>query len=80
CFFCIQRNYRIYQMNKKFTKTILSAAVAGLFLAGNASVQAKAVSTKAKSTEEYYTFGKQSDGTQYRLSRNDGDIVRHFDL
>ncbi|MCN8695474.1 hypothetical protein MLL32_25845, partial [Escherichia coli] len=67
-------------MNKKFTKTILSAAVAGLFLAGNASVQAKAVSTKAKSTEEYYTFGKQSDGTQYRLSRNDGGHSATFRL
>ena len=67
-------------MNKKFTKTILSAAVAGLFLAGNASAQAKAVSTKAKSTEEYYTFGKQSDGTQYRLSRNDGGHSATFRL
>ena len=67
-------------MNKKFTKTILSAAVAGLFLAGNASVQAKAASTKAKSTEEYYTFGKQSDGTQYRLSRNDGGHSATFRL
>ena len=62
-------------MNKKFTKTILSAAVAGLFLAGNASAQ-----TKAKSTEEYYTFGKQSDGTQYRLSRNDGGHSATFRL
>ncbi|EQB5416795.1 YadA-like family protein, partial [Escherichia coli] len=67
-------------MNKKFTKTILSAAVAGLFLAGNASAQAKAVSTKAESTEEYYTFGKQSDGTQYRLSRNDGGHSATFRL
>ncbi|HDN0669531.1 TPA: hypothetical protein P1C63_004664, partial [Escherichia coli] len=57
------------------TKTILSAAVAGLFLAGNASAQ-----TKAKSTEEYYTFGKQSDGTQYRLSRNDGGHSATFRL
>ncbi|EJD4871163.1 hypothetical protein M2N88_004869, partial [Escherichia coli] len=64
-------------MNKKFTKTILSAAVAGLFLAGNASVQVKAAST---STEEYYTFGKQSDGTQYRLSRNDGGHSATFRL
>lgn len=64
-------------MNKKFTKTILSAAVAGLFLAGNASAQAKAAST---STEEYYTFGKQSDGTQYRLSRNDGGHSATFRL
>ncbi|WP_160191146.1 YadA-like family protein [Escherichia coli] len=62
-------------MNKKFTKTILSAAVAGLFLAGNASAQ-----TKAKSTEEYYTFGEQSDGTQYRLSRNDGGHSATFRL
>ena len=62
-------------MNKKFTKTILSAAVAGLFLAGNASAQ-----TTAKSTEEYYTFGKQSDGTQYRLSRNDGGHSATFRL
>ncbi|HGX3608786.1 TPA: hypothetical protein ACNEJL_004875, partial [Escherichia coli] len=62
-------------MNKKFTKTILSAAVAGLFLAGNASAQAK-----AESTEEYYTFGKQSDGTQYRLSRNDGGHSATFRL
>ena len=62
-------------MNKKFTKTILSAAVAGLFLAGNASAQ-----TKAKPTEEYYTFGKQSDGTQYRLSRNDGGHSATFRL
>ncbi|HBG9518898.1 TPA: YadA-like family protein [Escherichia coli] len=62
-------------MNKKFTKTILSAAVAGLFLAGNASAQ-----TQAKSTEEYYTFGKQSDGTQYRLSRNDGGHSATFRL
>ncbi len=67
-------------MNKKFTKTILSAAVAGLFLAGNASAQAKAVSTKAESTEEYYTFGKQSDGTRYRLSRNDGGHSATFRL
>ncbi|HCT1785541.1 TPA: YadA-like family protein [Escherichia coli] len=73
-------------MNKKFTKTILSAAVAGLFLAGNASVQAKAVSTSTQvkaastSTEEYYTFGKQSDGTQYRLSRNDGGHSATFRL
>ncbi|EAB5458511.1 hypothetical protein DTY81_24605, partial [Escherichia coli] len=50
-------------------------AVAGLFLAGNASAQ-----TKAKSTEEYYTFGKQSDGTQYRLSRNDGGHSATFRL
>ena len=64
-------------MNKKFTKTILSAAVAGLFLAGNASAQVKAAST---STEEYYTFGKQSDGTQYRLSRNDGGHSATFRL
>ncbi|HAX2685975.1 TPA: hypothetical protein JW588_004874 [Escherichia coli] len=64
-------------MNKKFTKPILSAAVAGLFLAGNASVQVKAAST---STEEYYTFGKQSDGTQYRLSRNDGGHSATFRL
>ena len=62
-------------MNKKFTKTILSAAVAGLFLAGNASAQ-----TTAKSTEEYYTFGEQSDGTQYRLSRNDGGHSATFRL
>ncbi|WP_270855398.1 YadA-like family protein [Escherichia coli] len=62
-------------MNKKFTKTILSAAVAGLFLAGNASAQ-----TQAKSTEEYYTFGEQSDGTQYRLSRNDGGHSATFRL
>lgn len=62
-------------MNKKFTKTILSAAVAGLFLAGNASAQ-----TQAKSTEEYYTFGAQSDGTQYRLSRNDGGHSATFRL
>ncbi|EFK3881331.1 hypothetical protein A8508_004896, partial [Escherichia coli] len=61
-------------------KTILSAAVAGLFLAGNASAQAKAVSTKAESTEEYYTFGKQSDGTRYRLSRNDGGHSATFRL
>ena len=73
-------------MNKKFTKTILSAAVAGLFLAGNASAQAKAVSTSTQvkaastSTEEYYTFGKQSDGTQYRLSRNDGGHSATFRL
>ncbi|HFG3753599.1 TPA: hypothetical protein ACGGNG_004907, partial [Escherichia coli] len=45
-----------------------------------ASVQAKAVSTKAESTEEYYTFGKQSDGTQYRLSRNDGGHSATFRL
>lgn len=64
-------------MNKKFTKTILSAAVAGLFLSGNASAQVKAAST---STEEYYTFGKQSDGTQYRLSRNDGGHSATFRL
>ncbi|HFG3748845.1 TPA: hypothetical protein ACGGNU_005055, partial [Escherichia coli] len=64
-------------MNKKFTKTILSAAVAGLFLAGNASAQVKAAST---STEEYYTFGTQSDGTQYRLSRNDGGHSATFRL
>ncbi|EJD4921254.1 hypothetical protein M2N76_004933, partial [Escherichia coli] len=64
-------------MNKKFTKTILSAAVAGLFLAGNASAQVKAAST---STEEYYTFGRQSDGTQYRLSRNDGGYSATFRL
>lgn len=64
-------------MNKKFTKTILSAAVAGLFLAGNASAQVKAAST---STEEYYTFGKQSDGAQYRLSRNDGGHSATFRL
>ncbi|HCA4472137.1 TPA: hypothetical protein MRP35_004782, partial [Escherichia coli] len=50
-------------------------AVAGLFLAGNASAQ-----TKAKSTEEYYTFGEQSDGTQYRLSRNDGGHSATFRL
>ena len=69
-------------MNKKFTKTILSAAVAGLFLAGNASAQAGNASaqTKAKPTEEYYTFGKQSDGTQYRLSRNDGGHSATFRL
>lgn len=73
-------------MNKKFTKTILSAAVAGLFLAGNASAQAKAVSTSTQvkaastSTEEYYTFGKQSDGTRYRLSRNDGGHSATFRL
>lgn len=73
-------------MNKKFTKTILSAAVAGLFLAGNASAQAKAVSTSTQvkaastSTEEYYTFGKQSDGTQDRLSRNDGGHSATFRL
>lgn len=73
-------------MNKKFTKTILSAAVAGLFLAGNASVQVKAASTSTQvkaastSTEEYYTFGKQSDGTQYRLSRNDGGHSATFRL
>ncbi|HHY1033158.1 TPA: YadA-like family protein [Escherichia coli] len=73
-------------MNKKFTKTILSAAVAGLFLAGNASVQVKAASTSTQvkaastSTEEYYTFGTQSDGTQYRLSRNDGGHSATFRL
>ncbi|HFK4524061.1 TPA: YadA-like family protein [Escherichia coli] len=73
-------------MNKKFTKTILSAAVAGLFLAGNASAQVKAASTSTQvkaastSTEEYYTFGTQSDGTQYRLSRNDGGHSATFRL
>ncbi|NZA86190.1 YadA-like family protein [Escherichia coli] len=73
-------------MNKKFTKTILSAAVVGLFLAGNASVQVKAASTSTQvkaastSTEEYYTFGTQSDGTQYRLSRNDGGHSATFRL
>ncbi|HGC0231625.1 TPA: hypothetical protein ACIZAB_005085, partial [Escherichia coli] len=73
-------------MNKKFTKTILSAAVAGLFLAGNTSAQVKAASTSTQvkaastSTEEYYTFGTQSDGTQYRLSRNDGGHSATFRL